>query len=152
MTRLRLPDRQRSLWIDGICINQEASGERSHQVKLMKAVYSNTEQALVWLGDGGQTSAVAVAIFEALAQQDAPPGELADLERIFASVTDLPQAIQAVEELLQCSWARRLWVVQEVELASSAIFLYGSYMFSRDTLEWAILCLIEANTSFGVGL
>ena len=60
MTRLRLPDQQRSLWIDGICINQEASGERSHQVKLMKAVYSNAEQVLVWLGDGGQTSAVAV--------------------------------------------------------------------------------------------
>ena len=147
LTCLRLPDRQRRLWIDGICINQEDSGERGHQVKLMKAVYSNAEQVLVWLGDGGQTSAVAVAIFERLARESKDFGksnEPADLERLFSSVTDLPLAIIAVEKLLQGPWVRRLWVVQEVQLASSVIFFYGSCMFSPSTLALAVGCLQRA--------
>ncbi|KAK5268609.1 hypothetical protein LTR96_006316 [Exophiala xenobiotica] len=137
LRRFRLPNQQRRLWIDGISINQGDLTERGHQVKLMKAVYSNAEEVLVWLGDGGQMSAIAVKILEGLASQfepAEPPIELADLERIFSSVTDLPQAITAVENLLQCSWAQRLWVVQELALASSVRFFYGSCMFSKMTI------------------
>lgn len=107
----------------------------------------------------GQTSAIAVEIFKRLARQHKEFGksnELADLERIFSSVTDLPLAIIYVEKLLQCPWIRRLWVVQELELASRAIVFHGSCMFSPDTLGRTVGCLLEAYgttlTSYGVEL
>jgi len=41
-------------WIDAICINQggsdEAKEEREHQVSIMRDVYSQASEVLVWLG------------------------------------------------------------------------------------------------------
>lgn len=38
------------LWVDQICINQSDPVERSHQVVLMREVYHNAYQTLIWLG------------------------------------------------------------------------------------------------------
>ncbi|CAH0021017.1 unnamed protein product [Clonostachys rhizophaga] len=47
---LRLRDRQRVLWIDALCINQESLHERAQQVSLMKDIYSRCVCDLLWLG------------------------------------------------------------------------------------------------------
>jgi len=39
------------LWIDALCINQNDISERSHQVTLMKDIYSLTEEAILFIGD-----------------------------------------------------------------------------------------------------
>lgn len=39
-------------WIDALCINQADNDERSSQVRLMRAIYENTEEVLVWLDEG----------------------------------------------------------------------------------------------------
>ena len=43
---------EQSCWIfiDALCINQDDSLERSGQVNLMGAVYSNAEEVVAWLG------------------------------------------------------------------------------------------------------
>ncbi len=51
LRRVRHPDRERALWADGICINQEDKEERGHQVILMAAIYSAAHQVLCWLGE-----------------------------------------------------------------------------------------------------
>jgi hypothetical protein len=38
------------LWADGICINQEDSLEKNHQVPLMEQIYSNCSKMFSWLG------------------------------------------------------------------------------------------------------
>ena len=38
------------LWIDALSINQQDNIERSHQVNMMKAIFSRAETVLVWLG------------------------------------------------------------------------------------------------------
>ena len=38
------------LWIDSICINQEDTTERNHQVIHMRAIYERADRVLVWLG------------------------------------------------------------------------------------------------------
>lgn len=38
------------LWIDALCINQDDLQERSHQVQMMKQIYSRASSVLVWLG------------------------------------------------------------------------------------------------------
>jgi hypothetical protein len=40
----------RVLWIDALCIDQDNIHERNHQVRLMGAIYRQSEQVLVWLG------------------------------------------------------------------------------------------------------
>lgn len=51
LRRLRLPDRERVIWADAICINQEDIHERECQVLLMQAIYNQASKVLVWLGD-----------------------------------------------------------------------------------------------------
>lgn len=58
--RMRLPDTHRMLWIDSVCINQDDSIERGHQVALMGTVYSLTFRNLIWLGEDDQTTSKAL--------------------------------------------------------------------------------------------
>jgi hypothetical protein len=43
--------KERVLWIDAICINQNDSLERNAQVRQMRHIYSSARRVLVWLGD-----------------------------------------------------------------------------------------------------
>ncbi|KAK0705930.1 heterokaryon incompatibility protein-domain-containing protein, partial [Lasiosphaeria miniovina] len=47
LRRLRQPDQPRTLWADGICINQADAGEKSHQVRQMGAFYSRARRVVV---------------------------------------------------------------------------------------------------------
>lgn len=47
---LRLQNKQRTLWIDALCINQDDLQERSQQVALMGTIYRNTVRTLAWVG------------------------------------------------------------------------------------------------------
>lgn len=53
LRRLRLADRPRVLWADAICINQQDSDEKPHQVPIMLHLYRNASMVLMWLGDLG---------------------------------------------------------------------------------------------------
>ncbi|KAH8652592.1 heterokaryon incompatibility protein-domain-containing protein, partial [Tricladium varicosporioides] len=46
LRRVRLVDRTRVLWADGICINQKDLDECEQQVRLMAAIYSQATQVL----------------------------------------------------------------------------------------------------------
>jgi hypothetical protein len=50
LRRLRHKDKDRVLWIDQVCINQQDLVERSEQVKHMSLLYEKTTNVLVWLG------------------------------------------------------------------------------------------------------
>ncbi|KAH8702916.1 heterokaryon incompatibility protein-domain-containing protein, partial [Phaeosphaeriaceae sp. PMI808] len=50
LQHLRYKDKERILWIDAICINQEDWNERSAQVVIMRNIYQRAERVLVWLG------------------------------------------------------------------------------------------------------
>ncbi|KAJ4118920.1 hypothetical protein NW768_010660 [Fusarium equiseti] len=45
----RLEDRDRYLWIDSICINQLDISERTHQVGMMREIYSAASRVLIYL-------------------------------------------------------------------------------------------------------
>ena len=51
LRRVRLANRIRVLWADGVCINQQDLEERAYQVSLMAAIYSQAQQVLCWLGE-----------------------------------------------------------------------------------------------------
>ena len=47
---VRLPNVERRIWADQICINQKDTGERSQQVQFMNRIYAKAKHVLVWLG------------------------------------------------------------------------------------------------------
>ncbi|KAG5820000.1 hypothetical protein H9Q74_009148 [Fusarium xylarioides] len=46
----RFDDRDRRLWVDAICINQSNISERTHQVGMMRHIYSTASRVLIYLG------------------------------------------------------------------------------------------------------
>lgn len=48
---LRKEGSNRILWVDAICINQKDVKERGHQVGIMRDVYANATEVLIWLGE-----------------------------------------------------------------------------------------------------
>lgn len=54
---LRLGHKDRLLWIDAICINQENITERSRQVRIMDSVYNRAFSVVVFLGKKSQLAA-----------------------------------------------------------------------------------------------
>jgi hypothetical protein len=87
------------LWIDQICIAQEDSLERNHQVGMMSRIYSNGKSVIIWMGD--------IPL--------AASGEY-DLHN------DSDLDIASARVLFKNTYFTRLWIFQEVFLASSIDF------------------------------
>ena len=60
LRRMRLPHDDRVLWIVAVCINQNDSMERGHQVGIMYEIYFNGSTNLVWLGEDDGTTGSAL--------------------------------------------------------------------------------------------
>ncbi|OBS22634.1 hypothetical protein FPOA_08967 [Fusarium poae] len=65
----------RVLWVDALCINQQDTTERNHQVGMMGGIFRRAERVLVWLGrpSSGWDSSVAGALRMAERLGDNPP-------------------------------------------------------------------------------
>ncbi|WAO86310.1 HET domain-containing protein [Fusarium falciforme] len=51
LSRLRLRDRPRTVWIDQLCIDQTNDVEKSPQVSVMRDIYRKASRGLIWLGE-----------------------------------------------------------------------------------------------------
>ncbi|KAF4447078.1 hypothetical protein F53441_9377 [Fusarium austroafricanum] len=160
LQHLRNEHSERTLWIDAICINQEDLEERQSQVKLMKDIYTKSERVVVWLGPDPTSDGVN-HLFELI--QTLPnlsnPG-LNKKERTFFEMnvaeadrwiqdkdktpSDAPamkdvvipiQAKKGATAILKRPWWSRVWTVQEMVLASSAIIMCGSLAASSQDIQ-----------------
>ena len=69
LIRMALPDRLRTLRIDAVCIVQNDSEEKSHQVTLMGRIYSASAGNLVYFGESNEYTTRAVTNIRAFAQE-----------------------------------------------------------------------------------
>jgi len=153
---LRHTDRERSLWIDAICINQLDIPERNAQVSIMYAVYRKAEAVLAWLGEEDDGIA---ELFEFLAGIEgdlyqaylAPhfsllPSNLGS--SLMSSHTSiqvygplrqglpLNEFLHATLTLSLKGYWKRLWIIQEILSATTVTLLCGSlslplYLFAE---------------------
>lgn len=63
LRRLRNPEQERTVWVDAVCIDQETTAERNHQVELMGTIYSKATRVMVY---PGEVSGSIFLAFEAL--------------------------------------------------------------------------------------
>lgn len=124
MRHLRRLDRSIFVWIDALCINQENTPERNHQVTMMGDIYQGAQEVFAWLGE-----------------LDAETDKVLSMIEIFSSDVmlhwdpALPQAIaedmvsasqfEGLCRLLGRQWWTRVWTVQEAILPERLIFVCG---------------------------
>ena len=138
------------LWIDQICINQNSTPEKNHQVKLMGSIYRDAMSVIVWLGaaaDDSNWAMYTIATCERLHLNSAgqpfpsrnieiklkaadPTSEepLDDGDVRWPSYPDKEPSWfirHAIEHLFARAYWTRLWIVQELRLAQAAGFYCG---------------------------
>jgi len=138
------------LWADALYIDQKNIPERNQQVKLMADIYKKATMVTVWLGLDEKGYAKLIlddmyALMECLTRVhflggtfDHVDEETGDLDWVLGDgrqcVTALPPAlvVPGEEELARLKWFfclpwfSRIWVLQEVGLASQSIMLLGN--------------------------
>ena len=124
---LRLDSEPRTLWIDALCINQDDIRERNHQVTQMGQIYEKSSRVIIWIGhlstsDRDQDIATAVSF-------------LRDIKLNYSEYAYRPnQPWESLVKLCYRTYWTRLWIIQEVVLATDILVQYGSYDFEWDTL------------------
>lgn len=110
LQHLRDPLLKRSLWIDAICINQEDKGERRLQVQFMAMIYTMASHVTVWLGEATTNGERALQEIHRAAYSNEQPTE------------NDPVVQNAVLELLQQPWFKRVWVCKEFSCSILILF------------------------------
>ncbi|KAF4456837.1 heterokaryon incompatibility (het-6OR allele) [Fusarium albosuccineum] len=136
LRRLRCSIRVQRLWVDAICINQTDDAEKSHQVNLMKEIYSRSSKAILWLGDFSDDSDTKPAGRNQIASQTA----LAAFQSIHSMAKNKHLSnkqldgsghpakgdIYALSCLFELPWWHRVWTVQEAVLPGEATIMCGT--------------------------
>ncbi|KAL5326105.1 hypothetical protein ACEPPN_007243 [Leptodophora sp. 'Broadleaf-Isolate-01'] len=136
------------LWADAICINQQRSHEKNHQVKRIGQVYENAREVMVWLGH--DKDHVARECFNLIERWTL---YLDEQLQIYRHVQDIPsfeppefdESDRArglkLKALMSRSWFSRVWVVQEAGMAKECSLLWGNQRMPFATLiEFACFC------------
>ena len=153
LRHLRKSDGAVLFWIDALCINQRDTQERSEQVGLMREIYEKAEAVFVWLGLCDEILESAIGFIRGIHDKfrakcgsgrisvwttfDAAQGQI--LEAIDVNgTTSTPnhKALQALHKFFRLPWFRRVWVLQEVWVASRVVVRCG-YM----GLDWEAVML-----------
>ncbi|KAK3659117.1 hypothetical protein LTR56_001555 [Elasticomyces elasticus] len=105
-----------SAGIDAICIDQGNTKERNNQVQQMRKIFSYARFVLIWLGEVSQEISLSTtdcALFEQQAsRKEQSESEIYDMNHDVLRVICNPY------------W-QRLWIVQEIRLASVAFVVSG---------------------------
>ena len=146
---LRREDTSRTLWIDAICINQDGLEERAQQVSIMRDIYKGALRTVVWLGDANVDSDAAFLTCHVLAnyaRKSANSGDTVARKSPFQSVIEGLKNDTSVEHIVGRPWWSRVWVVQEIALATDVLLVCGS----RE-IDWTTFCLaVETGLAYEV--
>ena len=129
---IRHKDGPRLIWADAVCIKQDDRQERASQIRLMRSIYSQASQVLIWLGEGRASDRSICELSKVLQVLEDDPELHWDPqpEGLGRSLADSGVrggfSIVALVGLFSSRWWTRIWTVQEFLLAKSHLFLWGS--------------------------
>ncbi|KAI8942054.1 hypothetical protein NX059_000156 [Plenodomus lindquistii] len=123
VARLKYADQARNFWIDALCIDQNSSEERNHQVAQMGLIYSHAAEVVSWLGLDERVRRAIVNIL--------PPSLYytgfckGDGFEIWDQLN--PQSIGQLKSdwlaVVRAEYWRRAWITQEIILARKLTLL-----------------------------
>jgi len=97
------------LWIDALCIDQENTRERNHQVRMMADIYRDSQHVITWLDE---------SCYEPL-----------------QCIIDGSRSSGHLESILNNGYFSRLWIVQEVSLARHVEIMCGDILIAWNVLR-----------------
>lgn len=139
LVRSRVEESQPAVWVDAICIDQSNVHEKGHQVSIIGEIFASASDVVVRLNDTAGTAEQGIEYLNRIAAAtranniQAHEDEIAISEAL--AFLDPPGAWDSLFDLFNDTWWQRMWIVQEVVLASNAIFLTGSASFSFKAVE-----------------
>ncbi|KAJ4991734.1 heterokaryon incompatibility protein [Stagonosporopsis vannaccii] len=149
LRQLQDSERDTLVWADAICINQSDTKEKSSQVNMMGKIYDRATEVFVWLGNDPEL--MARHAFDALPPVNAAvvcgthrtwyesdfdfkisQNEDANLPRGRISRDNTgallnQRQLEAIKTMYKLPWFTRVWVLQEVGLASKATAGWGDH-------------------------
>ena len=157
---LRCQDHPRVLWIDAICVDQNNTAERGHQVLRMADIYYQASRVMIWLGPERDDSTLAMQQFNALGQTiemdwdrfKVKPLSGENLDQWFKEPLSFAKdrrTLAAIQCFLNRSWFKRLWIWQEIRLANvGTLMMCGGDFMLWNTFRHAIVCLVWKQSTF----
>jgi hypothetical protein len=122
----RLRGESHLFWIDAICINQSVYKERTHQVRLMREIYSTASSVAVWLGEVEKTIGDSDLAMEFVNQKGLAP--LRKKSNRYQPIWNSAQG-RALLELCDRKYWRRIWIIQEIMHGREVTVLCGNKSF-----------------------
>ncbi|KAH7161045.1 heterokaryon incompatibility protein-domain-containing protein [Dactylonectria macrodidyma] len=137
LSNLRRQDKDRVLWVDALCINQEDINERSRQVSLMGSIYKEAQSVAVYLGQKWDGHDIAFDYLELAAEQSDYHFSPSLTPRLEVRGNDASSTImrENLIRFFESQWFRRVWTVQEYVLARRATFQYGSTLIESQRVQ-----------------
>ena len=151
------------LWVDAVCINQADNLEKNAQVQLMGRIYRSARSVVVWLGDENDDSTLGLPLVPRILEANRKLQSFDSADRgLFHQPwkrqleLGLPppssEAYKALLSILKRPWFQRVWVVQELALASDSIVLCGREEFAWADFVTAVLLLVELTMKLKVAI
>ncbi|KAM3075272.1 hypothetical protein ACMFMF_005950 [Clarireedia jacksonii] len=134
LNTLRLRSRSRQIWVDALCINQEDFDERNAQVALMSQIYAKADQVVVWLGKAERDYWGAMVLLEDLGNLETSGKDLSKLVIDHATIRH-SKFWTELSLLCHRPYWQRLWIIQEVVLASKIKAHCSSLIFDWERLD-----------------
>jgi len=152
------------LWVDAICINQSDLDERSSQVSLMGRIFRSANIVFSWLGNDIDGTDLAIKTFNIILEEIAHEFlKLWPKKFVGSSWRDMgltwmkryPQLCRVdKEDFGNTAWDSlgaffdnpywsRVWIFQEMVLASRLLFVHGSTSLPLEYLDSACLYLLS---------
>lgn len=118
LRHLRNAEKQRVLWVDALCINQDDLEERVSQVQLMRQIYSGASQVVVWLRSNKDKDEPALDMIRRLGSDP----------RLHWTAIPMKKGMELLS-LYMCiksEWWSRIWTAQEAVLARRTVYQLGT--------------------------
>jgi hypothetical protein len=143
------------LWADQICINQQNEAEKAEQVQQMKAIFSEADHVIAWLGPAADGSELVMNLLASVGSGVEEKGcevdELDDesfqniINNTFATAlpdvantTNIDAISAAFHQFCKRLYWRRLWVIQEFAVARRLDIMCGSSRVASYKLQYAL--------------
>jgi hypothetical protein len=133
---LRLPDRDRLLWVDALCINQKDIVEKGQQVRIMAQIYQSCTRDLLWLGPEDARISRAMKLIPRIqghgeSGHDKTCKSMVEIERTTFSAFSDQDWDDLKSLILHPEVWDRVWIIQELILSPEFTLVCG-----KDTLDW----------------
>ena len=134
---LRYREKDRILWIDALCIDQNNDKDRGEQVQQMGSIYSKAERVIIWLGEATYETDYVMHYMKQLEKEGTKHAsndqKISDKQwvNIWSAVVHSLSAdqrnllVEGLQSLLRRNWFKRVWIIQEVASARVAQIACG---------------------------